>query len=143
MQALLSTKYQNIPPNIFLDIEPKKKVLIVEDEKMVRQLLLKRAEKVFDYECRWDDTGGDTLTIAEEFEPDLILLDMYLPSINGLQIISQIRAHQQLKNTPIVVFSAYGNPALVKEAMQEGASIYYTKGGSIVDLFTIVNEFLH
>lgn len=136
-------KIENKIPKVFTANETKKRILIVEDEAAIRDLVLSRARNHLDYECQWDDTGCKALSISEEFEPDLILLDMSLPCVSGLQIIRQIRSHPDLKEVPIIVFSAFGEPKLVEEAMSEGASLYFTKGGSVTDLFVIIQRFLN
>lgn len=122
--------------------QSKKKILIVEDECEVRSLLMSRAEKYCGYDCRWDAEGNEVVSLCLSFKPDLVLLDMNLPKAHGLDIIKQIRAHGELQNLPVIVFSASGQRELVDKAMNSGASLYFTKGGSISDLFDVVDEFL-
>lgn len=67
------------------------------------------------------------LTLAAERRPALILLDLHLPDMHGLDILREIRRNPTIASTPVVILSADANPSEIKRMMAEGASAYLTK----------------
>ena len=81
-----------------------KKILIVEDVEMNRDLLYQLLEE--DYELTSAEDGRQGLAAAAREKPDLILLDMSLPEIDGLEVARRIRADDELKDIPIIAVTA-------------------------------------
>ncbi|MBU0506383.1 MAG: response regulator [bacterium] len=119
----------------------KKKILIVEDEIDLLAMLEIKA-KNDGYDCFIDTIGDQTITLATENNPDLILLDMMLPKISGLGILRAIKNSETLKNIPVIIFSALGDKYVIEEAMDIGASAYFIKGGNIHELFDTIREYI-
>ncbi len=80
----------------------KKRILLIDDEPGFTRLLKLNLEETGAYEVRQENMGADGLATAREFNPDLILLDVIMPDMNGGDIALQIEADKLLKNTPIV-----------------------------------------
>ncbi len=120
-----------------------KKILIVEDELVLRQMLVRRAEKQFGYECLSDQTGEKCIEMCREFDPDLVLLDMGLPKVSGLGLLRMIKSDPSIKHIPVIVYSAYGDFEIMEEAFALGASDYYTKSESLSELFTRIESQLN
>lgn len=117
-----------------------KKLLIIEDEEHVRDLLLERATKFHQLDCMWDDTGEACLSLAEKFRPHAILLDMALPGLSGFGVLRNLKKNPQTKDIPVVVFSAYNQRDIVNEALNAGAKAFHAKGTSMQNLFdTVMN----
>lgn len=117
------------------------RLLIVEDDKDLSDMVVLYA-KFKHYDCETDLTGAGCMTKAITFQPHLILLDLNLPQISGLGIIRELKKHPTLADIPIIVFSAMHQTDIVKEAMQLGANAYFTKTGTMEDLFAIVREYV-
>ncbi len=119
----------------------RKKLLIVEDDAEFLMILGPIA-KAHDYLIEIDMTGENVMEKARQFEPDLILLDIHLPKLNGLDLLYQLVGEPVLKDKPIVILSATYHPTLVQEALSRGAVDYFTKGGNLNDFFGIIQKYL-
>lgn len=131
-----------VEETILSDQKIPKKILIVEDEPVLRRMIVRRAEKQHGYECFTDETGENSMSICHNFQPDIILLDMALPKISGLGLLRMMRADKATKAIPIIVYSAYGDPEVVQEALSLGANDYYTKSEPIPELFNRIESCL-
>ena len=98
-------------------------ILIVEDEPPIRRLL-RATLGANDYRTLEAGTGAEALSALRHYRPDLVLLDLGLPDIEGLQLIAQIR---KLGPVPIVVLSSRGDEAAKVAALDAGADDYVTK----------------
>jgi len=104
------------------------KVLLVEDDKFLRDICgTKLIKEGFDVVEAID--GQEVIKILEKEKPNIILLDIVLPSVNGFEILSQIRAHPnpEIAKTPVLMLSNLGQEDDVKKAMELGASDYLIK----------------
>jgi two-component system KDP operon response regulator KdpE len=98
-------------------------ILIVEDEPPIRRLL-RTTLGAHDYRTLEASTGVETLSALRHHRPDLVLLDLGLPDIDGLALIGRIRA---IGPVPIVVLSSRGDEAAKVTALDSGADDYVTK----------------
>ena len=98
-------------------------ILIVEDEPPIRRLL-RTTLGAHEYRTIEAATGAEALSALRHHRPDLVLLDLGLPDIDGLQLLSQIR---KLSPVPIVVLSSRGDEAAKVTALDAGADDYITK----------------
>ena len=84
----------------------KKRVLLVDDETRFTRLLKLNLEQTGRYEVREENEGLQAVRTAQEFKPDIILLDIIMPDANGSEIAVQIKNNEKLKNVPIVFITA-------------------------------------
>lgn len=104
----------------------KPRVLYVEDEKDL-QVLMTSMLQFLGYEITCADNGKMGIEKAEEWKPDVILMDVRMPVMNGPEAIAILRSKPDTKNTPIYVVSAY-NDAVTRDACkQAGADDFFTK----------------
>ena len=87
-------------------------------------------------------TGLDALAAMRQRRPDLILLDMHLPDIEGMELLRHLKADADLADIPVVIVSADAMPAQVDAALQAGALRYLTKPVSVAALLATVDELL-
>lgn len=120
-----------------------KKILIVDDEPDMILLLKELAKKKYNIDCKYDLTGAKCIEMSQGYKPDLILLDMNLPKISGLGLLKELKRCNELSHIPVVVFSGVHQSDVVKEALELGASTYFTKNGSIDDLFDVVEAYIN
>ena len=83
-----------------------KKILIVDDETSITRLLKLNLEQIGSYIVREENEGSKAFSAAREFKPDLILLDVMMPDMDGGDVAAKIRADPILKNIPIVFLTA-------------------------------------
>ena len=105
-------------------------ILVVEDDAAIRNLITTTL-KTHDYKYLVAKNGNEAIMTAASHNPDIILLDLGLPDIDGIEIIKQIR---NWANTPIIVISARSEDNDKIEALDNGADDYLTKPFSVEEL---------
>ncbi len=119
----------------------KKKVLVVEDQASFREFLHVTLAKL-GLEVSTALTGKIALTKAKEFAPDLILLDVMLPDMDGYEVCRMMRENPHLALIPIIFVSAVGSDKHIQRAMAAGATDYLVKPLSMDDVKALVNRYL-
>jgi CheY-like chemotaxis protein len=84
----------------------KKRILVVDDEPSITRLLKLNLEQTGEYEVKTENDAKAALGAAEDFVPDLVLLDVMMPGIDGGELASRFQAHPLFKNVPIVFLTA-------------------------------------
>tara|TARA_B100000989_G_scaffold210576_1_gene159750 strand:- start:841 stop:1542 length:702 start_codon:yes stop_codon:yes gene_type:complete len=107
-----------------------KMVLVIEDEPDIRELIHFNLNK-FDYKVQLANNGEKGLKEARALEPDLILLDLMLPGIQGIDVCRVIKSDANLKNIPIIILSALGQEEDIVKGLDAGADDYVTKPFSL------------
>jgi two-component system KDP operon response regulator KdpE len=107
------------------------RVLVVEDEAQLRFWLRRNLEQA-GYDVRDVDDGAGAIRELGGFKPDVVLLDLMLPDMNGVEVCREVRRDHE---TPIVVLSALGEERHKVEALDEGADDYLTKPFGMDELF--------
>ena len=105
-------------------------ILVVEDDRLVRNLIVTTL-KTHEYKYLTADNGASALLEASSYNPDVILLDLGLPDMEGVEVIKRIRTWS---NMPIIVISARSEDADKIEALDAGADDYITKPFSVEEL---------
>ena len=101
-------------------------ILLVEDEKSIVTLIKYNLEKEgFKVFC--SETGEDALKIIKEKTPDLVILDWMLPDTSGINVCRQIKLDKKLKNIPVLILTAKGEPDDKIKGLEVGADDYVTK----------------
>lgn len=107
--------------------KPKPYILLIEDDPDVSQLLVYRLEKR-GYEVRRMERGFSVLRTLQERTPDLVVLDLMLPDMDGLQICRIIKRTEKYAGIPVVILTARGDEAML-EASHAGADLFLKKTG--------------
>lgn len=101
-------------------------VLLVEDEKSIVTLIKYNLEKEgFKVFCA--ETGEDALKFIKEKTPDVVILDWMLPDVSGIEVCRQIKKDKKLKNIPVLILTAKGEPDDKIKGLEVGADDYVTK----------------
>jgi two-component system, cell cycle response regulator DivK len=103
-----------------------KKVLVVEDNELNLRLFcdLLRAH---DYDAAAVRDGREAMSIAREFRPDLIVMDIQMPHVTGLELTEAIRADEELQGIPIMAVTAYAGKGDEDRIRAAGANAYVSK----------------
>lgn len=103
-----------------------KKVLIIEDDKFLRELIARKlSESGFDILEAID--GEEGLKMIKDVKPELILLDLILPGIDGFEVLSLMKEDQDLKSIPVIILSNLGQREDVEKGLKMGAVDYLIK----------------
>lgn len=117
-----------------------KKILIVDDQFGIR-VLLQEVLRREGYAIFQAPNGPTALELVRTENPDLVLLDMKIPGMDGLEILRNIRKLEL--DTKVIMMTAYGELDLIQEAMEMGALAHFTKPFDIDELRQAVNAQLH
>lgn len=118
-----------------------KTILVIEDDETMRSAM----KRIFDTEglqTRMASDGTELSTVLDQITPDLILMDVGLPWINGFELAELLKDHKDLKKIPLVFVSGQGSDEDVKKAFQIGASDYIKKPFEVETLLKTVKTLL-
>src|SRR5258708_39897329 len=116
-------------------------ILLVEDHQVVRQGLRFLLEHEPDFQIIGETGDGlQAVQLAEQLKPAVLVLDLILPSLNGLEVARQVK--QRLPHTQIVILSMYADMGYVRQALNNGVSAYVVKKASATHLVQAVRAAL-
>lgn len=111
------------------------KILVVEDDKFLRELILRKLKEE-NYETAFAVDGEEGLAKIQEERPDLILLDLILPGMNGFDVLKKKQEIPEIAQIPVVVLSNLGQKEDVERALKFGAKDYLVKAHFTLDEIT-------
>ena len=103
-----------------------KKILLIEDDKFLRELIVKKLIKEGFVVLEAND-GEEGLTKISQEKPDLVLLDLILPGVDGFELLQKAQEDPFIKNVPIIVLSNLGQKEDIDRCMKSGAVDYLIK----------------
>lgn len=103
------------------------RVLLVDDQAIVGEAVRRMIATQGDCEYRAVNDPAKAIAIAEEFRPTVILQDIEMPGMNGLDLVVQYRAHDATREVPVIMLTGKEDPAVKAEAFTRGASDYLVK----------------
>lgn len=118
-------------------MQQQKKVLVVDDQYGIRILLYEVLGKE-GYSTFQAANGKQALEIVRKESPHLVILDMKIPGMDGIEILKQIKKIDE--NIKVIMMTAYGELDMIKEATQLGALTHFTKPFDIDELRLAVNQ---
>lgn len=120
---------------------PERTVLIIEDEADAAELFAEMM-RVSGFRVRKTSSSPPAINMMTDEKPDVVLLDIMMPEVSGLDILRKMRQDPALADIPVVVVSAKSMPADIKIGMDAGASIYLTKPVGFLELKEAVERVL-
>jgi two-component system, OmpR family, KDP operon response regulator KdpE len=124
------------PQAQFTPMADKKRILVVDDEPQIARVL-RTSLAGSGYDVRTADDGHAGLRAAREWQPDLVITDISMPNMNGIELCRQLRAESTL---PIIVLSVKGEESTKVEALDAGADDYVTKPVGMDELLARVRR---
>ena len=116
-----------------------KSVMIIEDEPDAAELFAEMM-RLNGYRVLKTYSSTPAMTLIAQEKPDLIILDIMMPDISGLEVLHYMRSDPELASIPVVVVSAKATPADIQAGMDAGASVYLTKPVAYMDLKNAVDR---
>jgi DNA-binding response OmpR family regulator len=102
------------------------KIAIIEDDPVINQMYRMKFE-ADGFEVQIADNGKRGVSLVENFQPDLILLDLQMPSMNGAEALTSIRAHDWGKEIPVIILTNLGEEEAPKSLRSLGIHSYIVK----------------
>jgi CheY-like chemotaxis protein len=119
-----------------------KKILVVDDSKtalmMEREILARRTN----YECVTANDGQEAVEMAQQERPDLILMDVVMPRMNGFEACKIMRQHPNTREIPIVLVTTRGEESYMEAGFQSGCNDYITKPVNGTELVALLQSYL-
>jgi CheY-like chemotaxis protein len=119
----------------------KKRILIIDDEASFTRMVKLNLEKTGAFEVREENKAPNALAAAREFKPDLILLDVIMPTMDGGDVASQLRNDRHLKGVPIVFLTAtVSQREAGQQGLNSGGDLFLAKPVTLETLIHCLNE---
>lgn len=119
----------------------KKKILVIDDEVSFARMVKLNLEKTGGFEVRVENRAMFALATAREFLPDVILLDVIMPSMDGGDVSKQIKRDRNLKGTPIIFLTATVSKREAGEGgLNSGGELFLAKPVSVEALIACIND---
>jgi DNA-binding NtrC family response regulator len=115
------------------------KIMVIDDEPLMR-MTIQDALVAEGYKVITAETGGNGLTLLRENQTDMVITDLRLPDMDGIQMLREVKTVSP--ETPVILITAYGSIDSAVTAMKEGASDYLTKPFSMDELLLIIRRIL-
>jgi CheY-like chemotaxis protein len=120
--------------------ENKRRILIVEDEKDMQDIMRTLLERVgYEIISAYDVTTAVQVLRGNPL-PDLVLLDLMLPEVSGLELLRQMRSKEVFDDLPVIIVSALADPDQIRKGFELGADRYVTKPAIAHNLVKTVVE---
>lgn len=124
-----------------MSLEEKKTVLIVEDNELNMKLFHDLLE-AHGYATLQTKDGMEALSLARKHKPDLILMDIQLPEVSGLEVTKWIKEDENLRSIPVVAVTAFAMKGDEEKIREGGCEAYVAKPISVESFINTVKEFL-
>lgn len=118
-----------------------KTVIVVEDEPDAAELFAEMM-RVSGYRVLKTYSSTPAIGLIAKELPDVVILDIMMPDISGLEVLRFMRRDPKLKDIPVIVVSARSMPSDIREGLEAGATIYLTKPVGYLDLKKSVDQVL-
>jgi CheY-like chemotaxis protein len=115
-------------------------ILIVDDDPSIRKLVATTLEDVAGFELVEAGDGGEALDLAAEEAPAIVLLDIDMPGLDGLEACRRLRAETATADTTIVMLTAAAGEEAERAAEEAGADLFLTKPFSPLELLRLVSD---
>jgi two-component system, chemotaxis family, chemotaxis protein CheY len=119
-----------------------KKILIAEDSATMRSLIISTITAMGDFDIIEAPNGFEALRVLPREKVDLVITDINMPDINGLELVNFIKSNPLYKDTPLFIISTEGSERDREKGMQLGANAYLVKPFSPAQLQGLVREYL-
>jgi two-component system alkaline phosphatase synthesis response regulator PhoP len=123
-------------------MNPNKKVLIVDDEQDIVEILSYNLSKQ-NLDVRRAYSGRECISVAKQFHPDLIVMDIRMPETNGIEACRILKHDDELKDIPVLFLTADSDTYTAMSAMMAGGNHYLTKPIAIAVLTDIIKTMIY
>lgn len=119
-----------------------KRILLVEDEEIVLDMLKDLLVMLLKQEVHVARDGVEAIRVAQEYRPDLILMDLNLPRLSGWEATRSLKSTEEFRHTPILALTAYTMVGDREEALAAGCDDYFPKPIDIDSFIDFIRPYL-
>lgn len=119
-----------------------KKLLLVDDSSTSRMLVQMMLRPCPNYHCLTASNGEEAVAKALDHQPDIVLMDVVMPVMNGLEACRQLRLHQRTRSVPVVLVSTRSEPGDWEAGFRSGCNDYLTKPLDGKELLRVLKSYL-
>lgn len=119
-----------------------KKILLVDDSRTTLLMERMMLEKRTSYQCITATNGLEAVEKAKSECPDLVLMDVVMPQMNGFEACKQIREHEETRAIPVILVTTRGEESYMEAGFQSGCNDYVTKPINGPDLLKLLQSYL-
>jgi len=117
------------------------KIVLAEDESQIAKLTKYKLEQE-GYDVIWENNGLSALNSINTHKPDLVILDVMMPGMDGFQVLKKIKEDENLKRIPVIMLTVLGQDKYIKKGKDLGAQGYMVKPFRPAELATQVKKIL-
>lgn len=117
------------------------KIILIEDSKTLAQVL-KPALEIKGHEVLWVNDGRNALFEIKKFKPEVILLDLMLPHVNGFEICQAVKSDMALLKIPVIIMSTLTSREDMERAQNAGADHFISKPYNLAQTLTEIFKFI-
>jgi DNA-binding response OmpR family regulator len=117
------------------------KVVVAEDEPALGRLITFKLQREA-YEVKWANNGGAALDLVRQEKPDIVLLDVMMPVLDGYQVLKKLKEDDNLKDIPVIMLTSKGQERDVVKGIELGANDYIVKPFRPAELVARVKRLL-
>ncbi len=121
----------------------KRKILLIDDEKDLCALTKRLLEKVSDYTVDTAASGKEGLSLAKESKPDLIVLDIVMPGMDGFEVLEELKKDAVLTQVPVIILSGKSDADSKIKALELYNEMFLVKPVTALELKTKIDEVLN
>jgi PAS domain S-box-containing protein len=125
--AVFSTRERNENTQVSTEVPSSQGIILLADDNMPSILTIGEYLESYGYEVVAAHDGSEAVEMAEASQPDLILMDIQMPVMNGLEAVARLRGNARFANTPIIVLTALAMPGDHERSLLAGANEYMSK----------------
>lgn len=141
----LRAEYSNIENRPEIPAVSKEKsdvrILVVEDE-AVNQKMMAMILEAEGFQVQVASDGVSAIAVADKWQPDVVLMDIRMPKMNGLKVTQKLKSNPAFKNTIIIMLTAHSEKVVVRECLKSGASDFIVKPSKKAELLERIDYFL-
>ncbi len=125
-----------------MDKTKRKKILVVDDSKVVQMTQRIILEKAGIYDLVFANDGAEAIEQAVHEQPDLILLDVVMPRLNGIEALDELRNRDDTREIPVIMVTTRSEKENIQSAYETGCNDYVTKPVDTLELLDKINRIL-
>jgi CheY-like chemotaxis protein len=130
------------PARAFQLLPGKRGTILLAEDKETNVMVIKDYLEYRGYQVATAQNGVEAISKAEEISPDMILMDIQMPEMDGLEAIRRLRSNPRFSTTPIIAITAFAMPGDRERCIEAGANDYLSKPISLKVLKQMIEKFL-